>query len=130
MRIERWFYQLPLRLRSLFSRRKVEHELDEELRYHIEQLTEMNMASGMTPKDAHAASLRGMEGVEQHKEQCRDVRGVNGFENLSRDLQYSLRMFRKSPAFAAVAILSLGLGIGANTAIFSLINTLDRKSVV
>lgn len=124
MRMEQWFYQLPLRLRSLFRRQRVEQELDEELRYHVEQLTQANLASGMDPKEARAAALRAMEGLEQHKEECRDFRGLAWLEQLGRDIRYALRTFRKNPTFAAVAILSLGLGIGANTAIFSLINTL------
>ncbi len=124
MRIEQWFYQLPLRLRSLCNRQKVEHELDEELRYHVEHLTQANLASGMNPEDARAAALRAMDGLEQHKEACRDFRGVAWFDHISRDVRYALRTFRNNPTFTAVAILSLGLGIGANTAIFSLINTL------
>jgi predicted permease len=124
MSVERWILAFNLRLQSLFRRRHVEANLDEELLFHVEHLTESNIAQGMSPKEARYQALQAMEGYEQKKEECRDSRGVNWLENISRDVRYGLRMLRRSPVFTAVAVLSLALGIGANSAIFSLIDTL------
>lgn len=110
-----------LRLRSLFGRTSVERELDRELSFHLDQLTEENIAHGMSPADARAAAKRSLGGVSQIQESCRDMRRTQQVETIWSDLRYAVRTLGRTPGFAAILVLTLALSIGANSAIFSVV---------
>src|SRR5215467_4956845 len=120
---------LLLRLRNLFFKQHLEQELDDEIAGHIEMQIEDFQRQGMTFDEARYAALRKFGGVDQLKETYRDRRGLPGVETLVCDLTYGFRMLRRSPGVTAVAILSLALGIGANTALFSVFDAALIKSL-
>src|SRR6266403_2009223 len=113
---------LSLRLRSLFRRKNVEAELDDELRFHLENQVSKLVQSGLAPAEAQRRARLEFGGMEQLKEEHRDARGVNFIETLFLDIRYGLRILGRTPVITSVAILSLALGIGANTAIFTMMD--------
>src|ERR1019366_1746927 len=112
------------RLGAMFRKRQLEKEMAAELRHHLELRAERNVAAGMSPEEARNAALKQFGGVEQIKEACRDEARYPWVEHFGQDARYAVRQLRKNRGFSVAAVIVLGLGIGANAAVFNLVHSL------
>lgn len=117
-----WLRSLKVRWMALFERGRMDAEMDQELRFHLEMEMEKNLRKGMNPAEARRQAILAFGGVDRFKERSREERGVKPMEDLAHDTRYAFRQLRKNPGFAGVAILTLALGIGATTTIFSVVD--------
>ncbi|HEX6995701.1 MAG TPA: ABC transporter permease [Gammaproteobacteria bacterium] len=122
MSFEQWPYIVRMRLRTLLRRGAVEQELDDELRYHVERQIEENIASGMPADEARRAALRALGRIERRKDECRDAWGITLLDHLARDARQALRALRRDVGFTVGVLALLSLGIGANAAVFSIVD--------
>src|SRR3984885_11187708 len=119
MRMEHWWFTAPLRFRSMLRRRRVERELDEELEFHLERKIEEGIARGLSPREARYAALRAMGGLEQRKEEMRDMRHIRWLTDFFDDARFATRSLRRTPGLTEFVAIKLALGIGMTSATFS-----------
>ncbi len=124
MKIEHWRFTAPLRLKSLFRRRRVEGELEEELQFHLEHKIEEGIAAGLSPEEARYRALRAMGGLDQRKEEMRDTRHVHWLTDFFDDVRYAIRSLRRTPGLTAFIVITMALGIGMTVTPFSMLDAL------
>lgn len=124
MRMEHWWFTAPLRLKSILRRRRVERELDEELQFHLEHKIEEGVAEGLSPDEARHRALRAMGGLEQRKEEARDMRRVHWLTDFLDDVHYAARSLRRTPALTAFVVITIAIGIGMTAMPFSMLDAL------
>lgn len=127
MRLEHWIYTIPLRLRALFHRNRLNAELDEELRDHLDRQIEFNLARGMSPEEARLLALRELGNAALLRDQARATWNWNGLEQFVHDLRIGIRTLSRTPGFTLVALLVMALGIGANVALFTVVRSVLLK---
>jgi predicted permease len=124
MRPEHWWFTAPLRLKSILRRRRVEGELDEELQFHLEHRIEEGVAEGLSPEEARSRAIRAMGGLDQRKEEMRDMRHIHWLTDFVDDVRYAIRSLRRSPGLTAVVVVTIALGIGMTATPFSMLDAL------
>src|ERR1700680_3585084 len=124
MRLKHWWFTAPLRLKSILFGRRLERELDEELQFHLEHKIEEGIASGLSPKEARYTAMRAMDGLEQRKEEMRDMRRIHWLTDFLADARYAIRSLRRTPGLTAFVVITLASGIGMTSATFSMVDAL------
>jgi putative ABC transport system permease protein len=124
MRMEHWWFTARLRLRSILRRTRVEQELDDELQFHLENKIEEGIAHGLSSREARYRALRAMDGLEQRKEEMRDMRRIHWLTDFLDDAQYAIRSLRRTPGLTAFVVITLALGIGMTSGTFSMVDAL------
>src|SRR5215469_5775664 len=117
-----WAQRLWIKLQRLFRRNRSARQLDDEIQFHLDQQIAENIATGMNPREARYAAMRTFGNATYLKEETRDTWGWIWLEQIAQDLHYAARMLRKSPGVPATVVITVALGIGVNTAMFSLLN--------